>query len=118
MGSRAGEDQLRSVAALRRSRGVQWRSGYVCTPDVSRGSGREATSSEGGRTQVEYALEAVRKGTTAVAVKGDNVIVLGVEKKSNAKLQVPTAAGPTGQGMNQSGIESFFKTRRHKARPG
>mmetsp|Transcript_41491 Transcript_41491/g.111071 ORF Transcript_41491/g.111071 Transcript_41491/m.111071 type:complete len:245 (+) Transcript_41491:140-874(+) len=39
--------------------------------------------------KVEYAVEAVRKGTTAVAVKGDNVIVMGVEKKSTAKLQEP-----------------------------
>ena len=53
----------------------------------------------------------MRKGTTAVAVKGDNVIVLGVEKKSTAKLQVPTAAatGLTGQGLYQGGIESFVQ---------
>lgn len=46
-------------------------------------------SANGHINQIEFALEAVKKGLTVVAIKGEHCLAIGVERRAIAKLQIP-----------------------------
>ncbi|EKX33028.1 20S proteasome subunit alpha type 7 [Guillardia theta CCMP2712] len=47
-------------------------------------------SADGHLFQVEYALEAVKRGRTVIAVKGEHCLCIATERRAFAKLQIPS----------------------------
>src|SRR5439155_1568863 len=55
---------------------------------------------DGNLFQVQYALEAVERGTSTIGIRGSDCVVLGVEKKAELKLQDP---------RNSKNLKSFLE---------
>ena len=77
-------------------------------PQYQMGYDRAITvfSPDGRLYQVEYAREAVKRGTTAVGIKAQDGIVLLVDKRVNSKLLEPSSIEKIFRIDDHIGVES------------
>ena len=76
---------------------------------------------DGNLFQVQYALEAVERGTSTIGIRGKDCVVLGVEKKAELKLQDPRTIKKILQidkhvTMTFAGLQADAKVLANKAR--